>query len=68
MKVWLVRYIVTDQQNDHVIGIFDDKDEAKQARDKFERDWMSATARNSSHFYTDIEKLDINKYYDGRLY
>ena len=58
MRVWLVRYLITDQQGDHVIGIYDSYEEAEKARKKFKE-----TTYLSSNFWTDIDEYELNKFH-----
>ena len=56
-KVYLVRYIETDQQNDHVIGIFVDKEDAINAVHKFQ-------AYPSSWCHVQVESIPLNLFMD----
>ncbi len=58
-SIYLVRYVQTDQQNDHVIGIFTEYDDAYKSAERFPR-------MDSNWCHVQIEEIKINKYMDEK--
>ena len=54
-SVYLVRYIITDQQNDHVIGIFTDINNAVKAAKQFDY-------HKSNWCHVQVEEIRLNQH------